>query len=286
MKTRSVATAAFVLALGLTLAGCTPSSDSVDDAAIPSATSTASSTPAPASTTPSGTSTPGAGSGADSDADSDDADAPTSGVPANGAATGPGCPANGVAIPAGATVSAIEDVDGDGLADTQFFQENPEFAYGISTASGATYLLKDSLAGPNAHSGWSAPLENGLVVTVLDDGRAARLYPFINCAFVATTTADGSDLDLYLRGFGDAGTGVECTAGNGGRWLSYVQATRLDTGRFTITGMSIDVSRDGATASFGYSSEIATDIAADDPRVDVAMRSSCGDVPKVATSGM
>jgi hypothetical protein len=282
MKTRSVATAAFVLALGLTLAGCTPSSDAVDDAATPSATSTASSNPTSTSTAPSGTSSPGA----DSDADSDDADAPTSGVPVNGAATGPGCPANGVAIPAGATVSAIEDVDGDGLADTQFFQENPEFAYGISTASGATYLLKDSLAGPNTHSGWSAPLESGLVVTVLDDGRSARLNTFIDCAFVATTAADGSDLNLYLSGFGDAGTGIECTEGNGGRWLSYVQATRLDTGRYTITGTSIDVSPDGATASFGYSSEIATDIAADDPRVDVAMRSSCGDVPKVATSGM
>jgi hypothetical protein len=271
-----VGTALFV-ALGLAMAGCTPS-DGPDSR--PTATRSASAapvTPTPtASLTPTATPTP------------TDAVTPpnvdTSPPPAV-IDTGAGCPANGIPIPVGAVVSAIEDVDGDNRADTQFFVENPEFAYGISTASGATYMLKDRLAGPNTHSGWSAPLESELVITVLDDGRTANLYTFTNCAFVSPVGADGNPYSVNLRGFGDTATGLECFSGNGGRWFYAVLATRSDSGRYTISRTSLDISRDGTTVVARDTEQIATDLAEDDPQVSLAMRSTCEDTPKVATSG-
>lgn len=267
----AVLTTAFLLSLALALTACAPTDDG---ASGPSATL---STPQSATPTPTGSSTSPAGSTPSPSASAPDSDAGSS---------GPGCPANGITIPEGAETSAVADVDGDGKPDTQFYTENPDFAYGISTASGATILLADDLAGPGKHSGWSERLESGLVVTVLDDGRAATLHAFVDCAFVTTTATDGSRFDLYLQGFGDASTGVECSEGNGGRWLGSVLATRLDSGRYTISRTQLDFSADGTTVTNGYTSELATDIAADDPRVALAMESRCGDTPKVATSGM
>ena len=185
----------------------------------------------------------------------------------------------------GADTSPIGDVDFDGRADTQFFAEEPDFLYGISTASGATYMVRTDLAGPGKHSGWSAQLESGLVVTVLDDSRTATLHTFVDCAFQTTTTPDGSDASINLTGMTDA-HGVQCSSGNGGRWLNETVAIRLESGLFTITSSSINFSADGTTATRGTPYEVTTDLPADDPRVASASRSACGDIPKVSTSGM
>ena len=69
-------------------------------------------------------------------------------------------------------------------------------------------LLRDDLAGPGVHSGWSAKLdEPAIVATVLDDGRTASLHAFVGCRFVTTTGPDGSPYRFALNGFGTAGTG-------------------------------------------------------------------------------
>ena len=145
-------------------------------------------------------------------------------------------------------------------------------------------MLRTDLAGPGKHSEWSAQLESGLVVTVLDDSRTATLHTFTNCAFQTTTAPDGSDASIDLKGMADA-HGVQCSSGNGGRWLSETVATRLESGRFTITSSTIDFNSDGTTATRGIPYEVFTDVPADDPQVALASQSTCGDIPKVATSG-
>lgn len=276
----TLATTALLLAVGLGIVGCTPS-DTGTARPTPSSSASVSPTARPTPTaTPTSTSPAVPAPSASAPAPQTDGPAPqTDGL-------GDGCPANDARIPDGASTSALADVDGDGEPDMQFYTENPSFAYGISTASGATYFLADDLAGPNTHSGWSARLESGLVVTVLDDGRAATLHAFVDCAFVTTTATDGSRFDLYLNGFGDRSTGVQCSDGNGGRWLGSVLASRLETGRYNITRTSLDFSANGATVTNGIVSQIAADVAADDPLVALAMQSTCGDTPRVATSGM
>jgi len=264
----SLVSAAALLTLGLTIAGCTPTS--TNSRPTSSSSSSASPTPTATPTPPSSTSSP--------------AEPQTSSNP--GAPTSiAGCAPNDAVVPAGAETSPIEDVDFDGRADTQFFAEEPDFFYGISTASGAVYMLRTDLAGPGKHSGWSAQLESGLVVTVLDDSRTATLHTFTNCAFQTTTAPDGSDASIDLKGMADA-HGVQCSSGNGGRWLNETVATRLESGRFTITSSTIEFSSDGTTATRGIPSEVVTDVPADDPRVALASQSTCGDIPKVATSGM
>jgi len=266
----SLVSAAALLTLGLTIAGCTPTSTD----SRPTSSSSSSASPSPSSaatpTPPISTSAP--------------AEPPTSSSPEAPTPIA-GCTPNDAVIPAGAETSPIEDVDFDGKADTQFFAEEPDFYYGISTASGAVYMLRTDLAGPGKQSGWSAQLESGLVVTVLDDSRTATLHTFTNCAFQTTTAPDGSDASIDLKGMADA-HGVQCSSANGGRWLNETVATRLESGRFTITSSTIDFSSNGTTATRGIPSEVVVDVPADDPRVALASQSTCGDIPKVATSGM
>lgn len=197
-----------------------------------------------------------------------------------------GCVPNGASIPAGADTATIEDVDGDGKPDVEYYSESPTFEYGIQTASGATFSLADDLAGPGRHSGWSAQLENETVVTVLDDGRTATLHAFVDCGFVTTFGVDGAPYRFLLNGFGDYGTGVECSNGNGGRQLLGVLAARQPDDLYNISHTVVTVSPGGLLATNGSSSAGATGLSATDPQVVTAMGSSCGDVPKVQTSGM
>ncbi|GAA3868708.1 hypothetical protein GCM10022381_10060 [Leifsonia kafniensis] len=200
--------------------------------------------------------------------------------------TATGCAPNGASIPAGADTATIEDVDGDGKPDVEYYSESPTFEYGIQTASGATISLADDLAGPGRHGGWSALLENETVITVLDDGRTATLHAFVDCGFVTTKGVDGNPYRFLLNGFGETGTGVECSDGNGGRQLIGVLAARDSSGNYGIVNTVVTVSGDGLLATNGTSSTVATGLPESDPQVVAAMGSSCGDIPKVQTSGM
>jgi hypothetical protein len=277
--------AAVLVTIGLTIAGCTPTASDARPAPSSSASATPTETPVP-SAEPSipadvaPTASPNASPSPSPSASA--APAPIATPPASTYTEG--CAPNNTVIPAGAETSLIDDVDFDGRADTQFFAEEPDFLYGISTASGATYTLRTDLAGPGKHSGWTATLESGLVVTVLDDSRTATLHTFVNCAFQTTTTADGERLSIDLTG-GMDNQGVQCSSGNGGRWLNATRAARIESGLFTISSSSIDFNHDGTTATISAPAQVATDVPADDPQVALATQSRCGDTPKVATSG-
>ena len=271
-----------LVTLGFTVVGCTPSTSDARPAPSSSASASPAETPVP-SATPS-TPTDVAPTASPSPSPSAPAEpAPIATAPASTYTEG--CAPNDTVIPAGAETSLIDDVDFDGRADTQFFAEEPDFLYGISTASGATHTLRTDLAGPGKHSGWTAKLESGLVVTVLDDSRTATLHTFVNCAFQTTTTPVGERLSINLTGGVDE-QGVQCSSGNGGRWLNATIAARLESGLFTISSSSIDFNHDGTTATISAPAQlVATDVRANDAQVALATQSRCGDTPKVATSG-
>lgn len=239
----------------------------------------------PSDARPSASASPSAPSGGSS------ASATSSGSPTgdasggtSGGAAGPGCPAGGGPIPAASMTATIADVDGDGRPDTEFYTQTPPFEYGIHTASGATIALPDRLAGPNAHSGWTSVRENA-VVTVVDDGRTAKLHAFLDCSFVTTTDANGTPYTFALNGFGDYGTGVECTNENGGALLAGVLAARQPDGSYTITGTVIALLDRGRVAQNGATFPIGSGLAQNDPQVRLAMRSTCGSTPIVHTDG-
>ncbi|MDJ0349940.1 hypothetical protein [Cryobacterium sp. PH29-G1] len=196
-----------------------------------------------------------------------------------------GCPANDVPVPADAALATIQDVDGDGRGDAEFYSEEDGFYYGIRTASGATVLLKDDLAGPNTHSGWTS-IREGATVTVLDDGRTATLHAFIDCAFVTTTDSGGTPYRFGLNGFSDYGTGVQCTDQNGGSLLYGVLASRQADGTYDITRTQIILTDGGRIArNSSQVGSVAQGLPGDDERVALAMRSTCGQTPIVKTSG-
>lgn len=211
---------------------------------------------------------------------------PTASPTATGTATGSpaatGCAPNSEAMPSGAMSAEIGDIDGDGKPDTEWYAETPSFAYGVTTASGATFVIPDTMAGPGRHSGWAATgLENDQVLTVVDDGRGAQLYAFVKCAFVTPMGADGKAYTFDMENLRGNGTGVWCTGGE----LDGVQALLATDGTYTITVTPILVSADGKTATNGETSQLSA-VPADDPRVADAQRSTCGETPIVSTSGM
>lgn len=278
---RAFTVIATTVVMGFVVSGCAPaaSGSSGTSPSPPSATSSAASSPTPTVVaTPSSGATTAPEGGNDHTPVGDNPSKPTN------AATG--CPANDATIPEDADVTPIEDVDSDGALDTQFFSENPEFVYGISTASGATYFLADTMAGPNKHYGWTALLESDVALTVLDDSRGARVHAFVDCAFVTPLDETGTPLSPALHGLGDSYTGLQCFSGNGGRSFYGMHVVALDgDGRYTVTRTPLAVSADGAILTSSDEELVAADIPADDPRVMLASRSTCEDVPKVATSG-
>jgi hypothetical protein len=240
-----------VIVAGAALAGCSGPSPAASPTATRTVTTTPSSTPAPSSS----------------------------------AVDGQGCSPNGVAIPSGAMTATVGDIDRDGKADQEFYTQSSPFEFGVHTASGATIVLKDDLAGPGTHSGWISHRETG-TVAVIDDGRSANLWGFVDCSFVRTVDGAGKPYSFTLAGYGQYGTGVECTDENGGALLWGMLAAKQGDGTYTITETYINLVDDGRTAeNNGGPQPVASGLAQTDPQVKLAMRSSCGDVPIVHTDG-
>jgi len=206
---------------------------------------------------------------------------PTTAAPAEPA----GCPATTDTIPDGAVTAKIADIDGDGERDTQWYSEaTVPFVYGITTASGATITLIDTLAGPNTHSGWTAQLHNGVVVSVIDDGRGAELHALVDCDFVTPRGVDGRAYTFDMQNLRGFGTGVGCLEVEGGLELNGFQLSENRDDTFSLMSTGISVSTDGLSAMNGYTA-VDADLPADDRRVAVARSSTCADTPLVSTSG-
>jgi hypothetical protein len=196
-----------------------------------------------------------------------------------------GCPATADTTPDGAVTAEIADVDGDGENDTQWYSEaTVPFVYGITTASGATISLTDTRGGPNTHSGWTAQLHNGVVVTVLDDGRGADLHALVDCDFVTPIGVDAQPYTFDMQNLRGFGTGVGCLEVEGGLELNGLQLTENRDDTYSLMATGITVSTDGLTAMNGYT-DVEASLPAEDRRVALARTSSCADTPVVSTSG-
>jgi hypothetical protein len=195
-------------------------------------------------------------------------------------AAGKGCAATTGGIPAGAMQARIGDVDGDGRADTEFMTNN--FRYGIRTASGATHTVSAALAGPAWHLGWTARMQDGTVLTVIDDQRDAELFTFSGCAFHAVKNRQGSQYTFGLDGFSDYGTGVACSSTD--RHLQGLQLRKHANGRYTIDRTRIVFSANHRTATNGNVHHGTTSYAANSSTVRRANQSTCGTTAKVHTT--
>ena len=227
-----------------------------------------------------------AGGGPSATTDVDDAGAGVTAQPTPSEPSEPeGCPATAEGIPDGAVTAEIADVDGDGQNDTEWYSEaTVPFVYGVTTASGATITLTDRMAGPNTHSGWTAKLHNGVVVTVLDDGRGAVLHALVDCAFVTPIGVDARPYAFDMQNLRGFGTGVGCLEVEGGLELNGLQVSQNRDDSYSLMSTGITVSTDGLTAMNGYTA-VESSLPEEDRRVALARTSSCADTPVVSTSG-
>jgi hypothetical protein len=226
------------------------------------------------------------GSGASASAQLGESQSASTSVPEPAASTEPqGCPVTGESMPDDAVTAEIGDVDGDTENDLQWYSEaTVPFVYGITTASGATITIDDPLAGPNTHSGWTAQLHNGVVVTVLDDGRSAVLQAVVDCEFVTPIGVDARPYTFDMQNLRGFGTGVGCLEVQDGLELNGLQVTQNRGNTYSLQSTGITVSTDGLTAMNGYTA-VEPSLDAEDRRIALARTSSCADTPIVSTSG-
>jgi hypothetical protein len=227
-----------------------------------------------------------AGADASASAQLDNSETASTAVPTPEETVEPqGCPTTRESMPDGAVTAKIGDVDGDGENDVHWYSEaTVPFTYGITTASGATITLDDPLPGPNTHSGWTAQLHNGVVVTVLDDGRGAVLHALVDCEFVTPIGVDARPYTFDMQNLRGFGTGVGCLEVEDGLELNGLQVTENRGNTYSLQSTGITVSTDGLTAMNGYTA-VESSLDADDPRLARAHTSSCADTAVVRTSG-
>lgn len=208
-------------------------------------------------------------------------------VPTGTGGLGKGC-VNTAKVPAGAVIGRTEDVDLDGLADTQFSgARNGRLLYGIRTAAGGVYTVTDPLKGLGVHSGWTVNTDSaGGTITVIDDQRTAKLYGFRGCRFIATQHRNGGAYEFAIGRTAKPGTGVACNDRNGGILLMRATAKQRSNGRYDIIWTQVRVSADGRTAVQDASSTGVrwANLRASDPRVAQARGSNCFAALKVEAS--
>jgi hypothetical protein len=173
-------------------------------------------------------------------------------------------------MPAGAVSHQTIDVDGDGLADTEWISDTPTLEFGVTTASGATFSYPLSTASPATREGFIAQLNDHRIVSLVDDNRAAYVHFFVNCAWVETKHSNGTSFVLDFNDFAGTGSGVGCSLG----YVVQFQATNSG-GSYTVTKTPLNLNTDGSRATLGTTTTVVTGVAATDSRVKVAQKLSC-----------
>ncbi|WP_426310015.1 hypothetical protein [Cellulosimicrobium sp. E-16] len=191
-----------------------------------------------------------------------------------------GCPAAGDGVPAGAGTHEIVDVDGDGRPDTAWLTGGADRAFGITTASGATFSAPIESASPVAASAIVQLVAAGdatAPVALVDTGREVLLFSAADCAVTPTQNAQGEQY-TFDKGFTGFGTGVGCTEVDGELHLAGLNAVSDDGTSFTVSRTFVDLDTGAQTATNGEEETVAQDAGADDPVVTTAQETSCGDL--------
>lgn len=203
------------------------------------------------------------------------------GTPGAPASAAPGCAAGGGAAPPGSAVKQVDDLDGDGLADTLWIADVPASTgavdrfVGVITASGARSAVQ-------IHTGSPLPLQalafdarnDGAHQIVVSYGRGANLYVFLDCRIQTVIDTAGAPFVFDLGNRRGTGTGVGCLNLGDGRRLVGLQALPHDDG---WTVRRTEISLEGTVASIGPSDTV-TGGSAQDPMVAAAQTISCGDL--------
>jgi len=192
-----------------------------------------------------------------------------------------GCPAEGDGPPAGAGTHEVVDVDGDGRPDTAWLTGGADRAFGVTTASGATFSAPLDSASPQAASAVVNVVAAGdgtAPVALVDTGREVLLLSLAGCAVTPTQNAQGEPY-TFDKGFTGFGTGVGCTEEDGVLRLAGLNAVSDDDGTsFTVTRTFVDLDADARTAANGDEETVATDAGPDEAVVTTAQETSCGDL--------
>ena len=183
-------------------------------------------------------------------------------------------------MPAGAITRTTIDVDGDGLADTEWVSATPSLEFGVTTASGATYSFSLDTASPATRVGFIARLNDHRIVALTDDNRSASVHFFVNCGWVTTKDSHGNPFALDYNDFGGTGSGVGCSLG----YVVQYQATNSSTG-WTVTKRPLNLNATGSFASWGSVSTVVANASASDSRVIAAQSLTCESVT-VANGGV
>ncbi|MDF9877065.1 hypothetical protein [Cellulosimicrobium cellulans] len=191
-----------------------------------------------------------------------------------------GCPAAGDGVPAGAGTHEIVDVDGDGRPDTAWLTGGADRAFGITTASGATFSAPIESASPVAASAVVQLVAAGdatAPIALVDTGREVLLFSAADCAVTPTQNAQGEQY-TFDKGFTGFGTGVGCTEVDGELHLAGLNAVSDDGTAFTVSRTFVDLDAGAQTATNGEEETVAQDAAPDDPVVTTAQETTCGDL--------
>jgi hypothetical protein len=191
----------------------------------------------------------------------------------SGTPTAAGCAPNSATKPAGAISHPTIDVDGDGVADTEWIANSPVLEFGVTTASGATFSYPLATASPAGREGFIAQLNDHRIVSLVDDNRAAYVHFFVNCAWVETKHPNGTPYVLDFNDVAGTGSGVSCSLG----YVESLQAVNSG-GSYTVTQTPVDLNVDGSRATPGAPVAIATGVPATDAHVKLAQEISCGTV--------
>ncbi|MFD0481778.1 hypothetical protein ACFQ46_04150 [Kineococcus sp. GCM10028916] len=229
----------------------TPSSSSSTAAASPTATAPTSTAPTPMTMTPMSPETP-----------VDAAPAASSGVPA------------------GAGAATTVDLDGDGAPDTLWLaQVDGKRELGVVTTSHGATSVEFTSAAPQSATASAAVLASGAPVVFLDTGRSVQLFDYRveGPALVPVNGVAGGQYSFSL-GFTDYGTGLTCEQQADGLHLFGENATSGTGGTWTVERTEVTVSAEHSIAENGAKTTVATGLAQDDPRVQAAHGTTCGDV--------
>ncbi|WP_251152769.1 hypothetical protein [Cellulosimicrobium sp. Marseille-Q4280] len=202
-------------------------------------------------------------------------DSPTTSAPA-----AEGCPAEGDGPPEGADTHEIVDVDGDGRPDTAWITGGADRAFGITTASGATFFAPIGSASPQPASAIVQLVAAGdgtSPIALVDTGREVLLLSAAGCAVTPTQNAQGESY-TFDKGFTGFGTGVGCTEQGGELRLAGLDAVSDDGTSFTVDRTFVDLDTDARTATNGQEETVATGAGPEDAVVTTAQETSCGDL--------
>jgi hypothetical protein len=187
-------------------------------------------------------------------------------------------------IPAGAGTVTTVDLDGDGAPDTLWLADvDGARELGVATTGHGTQSVEFTSAAPQSAVASAAVLASGAPVVFLNTGRSVQLYVYRveNPGLVPVDGVTGGQYSFSL-GFTDYGTGLTCEELPDGLHLYGENATADAAGTWTVERTEVTVSAEHSVAQNGDPETVGTGLANDDPVVEAARGTTCGDAALAA----